>query len=297
MNALTTPTLLPEPAEISARQFDLTIKRLADDLTYGNDASRFVGPGVDYAQTRPYTLGDSIRSIDWKVTARTGRVHVKEYDAPKRVTVYVVVDTSHSMMVASGALSKHGLGVWAAATIALASIRRRSPVSLISGGDRGSAPPPTLSRSLVMRWLDGLRVESVGEGTFAAKRLDQILRVADRMSLVVLISDLHDPAMIDAAIRLRQRHDVVVLQPMDPAERGGLRAGFVRGEEAETGAEVFLTSGRRIRGERLDGKSPGKLLADGAIDHVPVGTDEPVGTILAALKRVVHSRGGGRIAR
>ena len=286
------PVTLPPPAEISARQFDLTIKRLADDLTYGNDASRFVGAGVDYAQTRPYTLGDSIRSIDWKVTARTGRFHVKEYDAPKRVTVYVVVDTSQSMAAASVPLSKQGLAVWAAAAIALASIRRRSPVALLSGGDRGSVPPPTLSRSLAMRWLDELRLERAEERTRAAVRLDQILRIADRMSLVVLISDLHDPAMVDAAIRLRQRHDVVVLQPVDPAEGGALKAGFIRGEEAETGAEVFLSSRRRI-----GGSSPGKRLADGAIDHVAIGTDEPVGTILAALKRVVHSRGGGRIAR
>ncbi len=292
MTIAASPITLPSPSEVSARQFDLTIKRLADDLTYGNDASRFVGPGTDYAQTRPYSLGDSIRSIDWKVTARTGKFHVKEYEAPKRVTVYLVVDTSHSMTASSTPLSKHGLAVWAAAAMSLASIRRRSPVSLISGGDRGLAPPPTLSRTLVLRWLDALRTESTNERTLAAGRLDQILKTADRMSLVVLISDLHEPAMVDAAIRLRQRHDVVVLHTIDPAERGSFGAGFIRGEEAETGADVFMTS-RRV----IDAPDPSLRLDDGAVDHVRIGTDEPVSAIVAALKRAVHVRCGGRIAR
>ncbi len=292
MAETTVQPALPPPDEVSSRQFDLTIKRLADDLTYGNDASRFVGPGIDYAQTRPYVPGDSIRAVDWKVTARTGRFHVKDYDAPKRVSVYVVVDTSQSMAASSGPLSKQGLAVWAAAAIGLAAIRRRSPVSIVSGGERGGVPPPTLSRSLLMRWMDEVRTERPGERTLAAARLDQILRIAERMSLVVLISDLHEPGMVDAAIRLRQRHDVVVLQTVDPAEGGALRAGFMRGEEAETGAAVFVRSGLRFAG-----MDRGRRLADGAVDHVLVRTDEPVGAILAALKRCVHARGGGRIAR
>jgi len=62
---------LPVPHELVADQFELILRRLADDLTYGSDASRFVGSGIDFAQSRPFVFGDSVRHIDWRVTART----------------------------------------------------------------------------------------------------------------------------------------------------------------------------------------------------------------------------------
>ena len=61
---------LPLPAEVAANQFALVLRKLADELTYGVDASRFVGSGIDYAQSRAYSLGDTVKSIDWGVTAR-----------------------------------------------------------------------------------------------------------------------------------------------------------------------------------------------------------------------------------
>lgn len=271
------------PCELGGDQFEVLVRKLADDLTYGTDASRFVGSGVDFAQSRPFVFGDPVRRIDWRVTARTGRVHLREFEAAKRVPVFLLVDTSASMGVSSVALSKHDAAVWIAAALALVSLRRRSPVSILSCGERETHPSPTLSRGLVWRWIEALRRPGFEERTRLSERIAQVEEIARHTSLVFLISDLHDEGAADAIKRLAMRHDCVVIRLQDPAEGEALRAGFVRGVEAETG--VAFVAGHRSR--------PGVAapdLAGGGVDHVVLRTDRP---IIAPLRRVLAAHAGG----
>ena len=287
------PPPIPAPFELAARQFDLVIRRLADDLTYGSDPSRFIGPGVEYAQTRPYLLGDSVRSIDWKVTARTGKYHVKDYEAPKRVPLYIIVDTSSSMAISSTSLSKQAAASWIAGALSLVAFRRRNPVALLAGGERDVVPPPTLSRDRLYRTLDAIRAAPVEvENTSIAVRLAHVEALADRTSLVIVISDLHDPAAIAAITRVGQRHDCLVLHTIDPAERGGLGAGFIRAAEAETGESFHASGSSRFIGDPADRVF--NDLAEAGVDHAAIYTDEP---LVPPIRRALSVRGGGRLAR
>lgn len=276
----------PSPESLD-RQLEIAVCRLADDLRFGQDASPYAGTGIEYLQSRPFEEGDSVRDIDWRVTARTGRFHVKQYEALKSMPLYLVVDTSASMAVSSRPFSKQKLAALLAGGLALAALRRLSPVGMLAGGSRQLHSKPTLMRGRVFQWLHALRRVGKNEQTVLGARLDQLAGLVVSRTMVIVISDLHDPSAVPAVKRLAQRHEVLVLQLEDPAERGDLRGGLFHAVEAETG-RAFVAHGRsRWFDDPLH--RPSKTLAAAAVDYLLLATDRP---FVPALRRLLVDRGG-----
>jgi uncharacterized protein (DUF58 family) len=238
-----TDQLLPPPEELAHGDFEMIVRRLADELSFGTDNSLFVGSGLEYASSRPYQPGDSVRMLNWRLTARTGRPFVKEYEALKRTCIYILVDTSASMSVRSTDLSKHQIAVWIAAAVGFVGQRRLSPVALVGAGERVTRLVPSLLRNDLRRALDPLRLGTFAEFTRLAERLEELNARVPRSSVFVVLSDLHDPGALDAIRHASQKHECIVIHTVDPAETGALRAGFFRGRESETG-RPFLAHSR-----------------------------------------------------
>jgi uncharacterized protein (DUF58 family) len=257
---------------LDSRQFLIAVKKLADDLSYGTDSSPFLGSGVDYVQSRAYEIGDPIKSIDWRVTARTGKYHVKQYEAPKRMPVYLLVDTSASMAVASTALSKYAWAVQIAGGIALAALDRVSPVGVVGVGGRELKIKPSLARDRVMQWLHQLRHYRLDEPTQLGARLAELVPSLPTRALIITLSDLHDPAALPALKLAAQQHDCVALQLIDPAEAGLSGAGFVRVREAESGAASIARAGAAF----ADPTTVAAELKRAGIDHLALPTDQPM---------------------
>jgi uncharacterized protein (DUF58 family) len=268
---------------LDARQFFLAVKKLADSLSYGSDHSPFLGSGIEYAQSRPYQWGDPVRAIDWRVTARTGKPYVKEYEAPKRLPCYLLLDTSASMTVGAGRRSKYAVALHLAGGLAFACLDRVSPVGVVGVGRRELRIEPSLSRDRVMQWLHQLRRFRYDEPTAIGRRIADLAPALTSRALILLLSDLHDPDAIPALKLLAQKHDCAVFQVEDPAERGLRGGGFLRAREAETGRAFVTRAGRKW----LDPAETAVELRRAGIDHLVVPTDRP---FVAQVRHFCKSR-------
>ena len=269
---------------LNARQFLIAVRKLADALSYGTDHSPFLGSGIEYAQSRIYQPGDPVRSIDWRVTARTGKVFVKEYEAPKRLPCHLLIDTSASMTVSSVKRSKYAVAIHIAGGIAFACLDRVSPVGVMGVGGRDVRIAPSLSRGQIMQWLHRFRSFRYDEPTTLGRRVAELGPTLTDRCLVIVLSDLHDEAAVPALKLLAQRHDVVVLQLQDPAESGIPGTGFLRAGEAESG-RVFVTRGGR---QWVDPEATAREMKRSGVDHLLIRTDQP---FVADLRNFLKSRG------
>ncbi len=220
---------------LDGKRFELIVKKLADALNYGADPSPFFGTGMDYAQSRYYVPGDPVKSIDWRVTARTGKFHVKEYEAPKRMPIWLLFDTSGSMTVSSVKASKYVQGLRILTAIGLAAQQRMSPVGILGLGEREILLNPTLSRGQLMQQALQLRHYQLGEKTTFFDTVKRWLPSLSNRSMVIVISDFHDETAYEAMKRIACQHDLLAIHLIDPIEHGEKGHAIFRVREAESG--------------------------------------------------------------
>jgi len=262
---------LDSPEVLDSRQFLIAVKRLADSLAFGTDRSPYIGSGLEYHQSRPYQFGDSIKAIDWRVTARTGKVHVKEYEAIKRLPVWILVDTSASMTISSTRKSKYEVAVYVAGGVALASLEAIRPVGFMGVGGRGLMRPESLSKDQVHGWLHALRRYRFDEPTHLGRRVGELAARLPQRSQMIVLSDLHDPDALPALKLAAQAHDCSVIHLLDPAETGLRGTGFIRGREAETGRNVIAAG----RNAWVDAAALRESLKQSRIDCLSIDVSQP----------------------
>jgi len=182
-----------------ALRLELGIARRARQTMIGAHGSRFRGRGMEFAESRVYQPGDDVRSIDWRVTARTGRPHTKLFQEERERPVILLVDLGASMFFGTRTAYKSVLAAETAALIAWATVHVGDRiVALIAGRDTHTEIKPTAGRRGVLRVLRALTAYARNDGpaeTQSVTLAENLLRarhVARPGSLLVLISDFYD---------------------------------------------------------------------------------------------------------
>ncbi|MFY0689251.1 MAG: DUF58 domain-containing protein [Cyclobacteriaceae bacterium] len=88
------------------KSFDWAIKSLANGAYHGTRFSRKLGPGIEFSQYRPYSQGDDLRQLDWKMYARSEKYFIKQSQIETNVNITFLIDTSNSMTYEEDGWSK-----------------------------------------------------------------------------------------------------------------------------------------------------------------------------------------------
>lgn len=199
-----------------------------------------LGFSQEFAQHREYAPGDELKFLDWKLYARKDRYFVRQFQEDVSLQTYLLADASGSMAYhGSGLVSKWDHACGLAAGLAYLVLAQGDAAGLVTfGAGQDSFLPPS-SRPTHLKLIDSAlaRTRPRGEAD-----LDGVLRrifgLVSRRSLIVLVSDLLGNAsrVMEAAKVLRSRkHEVFVLQVLDPTERDLDLDGAVRFEGLELG--------------------------------------------------------------
>ena len=180
----------------------------------GAHVKRRRGEGTDFHQMRDYRVGDSLRQVDWKATARMRRLISREYQDERNQHLLMVIDTGRRMLARDGELSHFDHVLNAALVVSYLALRQGDAVGLLaSGGERRWVSPQRGMGAIdvFLRATYDLQPRPVATDYLAAAtELSQRHR---RRSLVMLVTNLRDEDSDDllGAVRmLQQRHHVVV---------------------------------------------------------------------------------------
>lgn len=247
----------PEPAgelaEILAevRRIEVMGRRLAGGVMSGNYGSVFRGAGIEFDDVREYEEGDDPRSIDWGVTARTGRPFIRRYMDERERMVLFLLDLSGSMAGGFGPWSARQTAARVAACLALSAARNHDRTGLLTfGGEVGAFVPPRRGPRHVLRIVrDCLALPPLPGGSGLAPALEFAEGAVRRHAIVFVLSDFLTKGWEEAMARCARRHDVIAVRLLLP-ELDLPAAGLLRVRDPESGREAVIDAGSpRVRRE------------------------------------------------
>jgi uncharacterized protein (DUF58 family) len=215
-------------------------ERIAATVIQGIHGRKRAGPGESFWQYRPYGFGDSTSRIDWRKSARSAHVYIRENEWEAANTLWLWASPSKSMGFKShlANTTKRDRAYLVTLALATLAVRAQERVGLIGsphrvGHTRGSLGP-------MANWL----LQNEGAGLPAAQSMK-------KFSSAVLVSDFYDaPEDVAVAVRTLASNGVSghIVQICDPAEEALPYAGRVEFRDMDGPRKFLAGKTENLRG-------------------------------------------------
>lgn len=292
------PDDLDPTVSAELRGLRLRSRRTAEGSMSGLHRGPYRGFSIEFAEHREYVPGDDPRYLDWKVYARSEKLYLKQFEEETNLTCYLALDVSESMAYQgpNAPMSKWQYARRVAAALAFVVLQQGDLIgaTAFDAQIRGSVRPGG-GAGYLRAVCDLLAGEPPRCRTDARRAFGELARRWTRRGIAVVISDFFDDLeRVTIGLReLRRRHEVIVVQVLDPAEvvfpfhEMVEFRGLENGGDWTVDADVVRTAYlREFEGfvERLR-----RSCRTHRIDYLLLRTDWPLGRLLA---RFLASRGG-----
>ncbi len=213
--------------EVLTRLSGLALKArlIVEGYVSGLHKSPFQGFSVEFAEHREYVPGDDLRYVDWKVFGKSDRFYLKQYEEETNFACYILLDTSESMQYKSdaAAVSKLEYARYVAAALSYLVIQQQDAAGLatfdvdVTNFLRASSQPSHLKQLIHV-----MEQTPAGGETLMGPIFHDLSERIRKRGLIIILSDLFDDVN-EILLGLKHfryhRHDVSILQIVDPAEQ------------------------------------------------------------------------------
>src|SRR5215469_11668842 len=201
---------------------EFVARQVVEGFLTGRHRSPYHGFSVEYLDHRAYTPGDEIRSLDWKILARTNKYFIKLFQDETNLRAHILLDCSRSMAFKSGAVSKLEYGSYLAAALSYLMLHQNDAVGLVLfDSEVRQFLAPKARPTQFRRILELLDHDSAREDTDVGAVLHEVAERIRRRGLVIVISDLIDDVdKIAGGLQhfRHNNHEVIVFHVLDDAE-------------------------------------------------------------------------------
>lgn len=273
------------PADIlkRIRRIEIKTRNLVEEVFTGEYHSMFKGQGLEFSEVREYQAGDSYRDIDWNVSARFGHPYIKKFKETRELNVLFIVDLSGSNQFGTTGQLKAEFIAEITAVLSFSALSNQDKVGLLLFSDViEKYLPPRKGRKYTLQILrDILYHEPKSKGTDIANALSYASRLLKKRSIIFLISDFLAKDYFKAMQLLANKHDVIALQVVDPAERDLPDGGIIRLVNPETGeSDVINLSDNKLRLQynkfiEVEQEQISKQMTKARVDLLSLKTNEP----------------------
>ena len=277
------------------RQIDIKSRKVVMELLGGEYKSVFKGRGMEFDEVREYMPGDEVRTIDWNVTARTGKPFVKRFIEEREQSLFFLVDMSASGSFGTAEKSKNEIAAELCGILAFSAIKNNDKVGLIIFADEVElfiAPDKGQTHVLhIIREILGFQPRK--KGTCISCALEYLGKMVKNKCVTFLISDFLD-SDYDTPLKLAAiRYDLVAITITDPRELELPNAGLVELTDAESGEQILADTASAAARKKFNTAAKARqlelhdLFNRLNIDQIDVRTDRDY---VHDLVRFFHSR-------
>ncbi len=226
------------------RKIEIKTRGLSNHIFAGEYHSAFKGKGMTFSEVREYQYGDSIKNIDWNVTARFNTPFVKVFEEERELTVILLVDVSGSKSFGTTVQQKRDLITEISAVLSFSAINNNDKIGVILFSDKiEKFIPPKKGKKHILRIIhDLIEFKPESKGTDIAEALRFFTNAIKKRSTAFIISDFIDSGYEKALQIANNKHDIIALQVYDKREFELPNIGLVKFLDAETGKTKWIDS-------------------------------------------------------